>query len=164
MPAPASDGAHRFGARYEYRRYPFRDLWLTGLDIGFGIEGDGERYEFRRHFQPALERDRVVTNFGTSGVVSARLHRWTRVDFMAAWGNGVSIGRARVTHRAVIDTEQLDWGGGWQTNLHLRAAVRVGTRIALVASYFNSGEGRFASHDTFTYGRSRLAAGVTYAQ
>jgi len=164
IPAPSNDGAHRFGARYEYRRYPFRDLWLTGFDIGFGIEGDGERFVFSRHFQPDIEFDRTVTNVGTSGVLAARLHHWTRIDLLAAWGNGLSVGRASLGHRAAIDSEQLEWGGGWQTNLHLRAAVRVGARTSLVASYFNSGEGRLASHDTFTYGRSRFAAGVTYGR
>jgi hypothetical protein len=40
-PAPSDDRATRAGGRYEYRRYPFRDLGLAGFDLGFGVEGDG---------------------------------------------------------------------------------------------------------------------------
>jgi len=164
IPGPADDSEKRFGGRYEYRRYPFRDIWLTGFDIGFGIEGSGDRLILARHFQPSIDLDTALTNFGAAGVLAVRLHRWMRVDLLATWGNGVSIGRATTNHYADIDTTQRGWGGGWQSALQLRAAARVGPRTSLVVSYFNAGEGRLASHDSFTFGRSRFAAGVSYGQ
>src|SRR4029450_810643 len=39
--APDDDGVSRFSARYEYRRYRWRDLWLNGFDLGIGVEGSG---------------------------------------------------------------------------------------------------------------------------
>ena len=50
--APSDDGASRLSGRYEYRRYTWLDLWTTGLDVGFGVEGAGERLTFERHFEP----------------------------------------------------------------------------------------------------------------
>lgn len=164
LPRPSDDSAMRAGARYEYRRYPFRDLWFSGFDLGFGIEGSSDHLSLTRHFQPAIELDTSLNNFGTAGVVAARLHRGTRIDLLMSWGNGVSVGRATSRHQAGAETTHRGWGGGWQTNLHIRAGVRVAARASLVVSYLNSGEGRFASHDSFTFGRSRFAAGVAYGQ
>jgi hypothetical protein len=53
------------------------------------------------------------------------------------------------------------WGGGWQTNLEIRGDVRIASRARLFAAWLDSGEGHGASHDTFTYGRSRFTVGVT---
>lgn len=164
FPGPADDSAMRIGARYEYRRYPFRDLWMSGFDLGVGIEGSGDYLSFARHFQPAIELRTNLTNVGVAGVVAARFHRWPRVDLQAAWGNGGSIGRSTAHHRAAVETTYQEWGGGWQTNLQVLAAVRVAVHTSLLVSYLNSGEGRYASHDGITYGRSRFAVGVTFGQ
>jgi hypothetical protein len=42
-----------------------------------------------------------------------------------------------------------------------RAGVRVASRASVLLSYLTSGEGRYASHETYTFGRSRFALGVT---
>ena len=161
-PAPSNDHASRVGGRYEYRRYPFRDLWMSGFDIGFGIEGDVEHLSFSRHFAPAIVLDTGVTNVGTAGVVAARLHRWQRLDAQVAWGNGLSIGSGSSRHRAGTETRIDQWGGGYQTHLHIRAGVRVASRASVLLSYLVSGEGRYANHETSAFGRSRFAMGVSY--
>ena len=160
--APSDDRAMRAGGRYEYRRYPFRDLGLAGFDLGFGVEADGERLTFERHFAPDIALHTGITNMGVAGVVAARLRRWRALDLQVAWANGVSLGRGSSRHQAAVETRIDQWGGGWQTHLHIRAGVRVATRASVLLSYLTSGEGRYSSHDTYTFGRSRFAMGVAY--
>lgn len=161
LPTSPDDRARRLSGRYEYRWHPFRNVWVDGLDLWFGAEGDTEHLVLLRHFQAAIELRTNVINFGTAGIAGLRLSR-SRFDVQAAFGNGLSIGRSSSRHLATTETSSSGWGGGWQTNLTLRAAVRVRPRTSIVAAYRNSGEGRFASHDSFSFGRSRISAGVTY--
>ena len=160
--APSDDRAMRAGGRYEYRRYPFLDLWLAGFDLGFGVEADGEHVTFERHFAPDIALHTGVINLGTTGVVAARLRRWRPVDLQVTWANGVSIGRGSSRHQAAVETRLDQWGGGWQTHLQVRAGIRVVSRASVLLSYLTSGEGRYSSHETYTFGRSRFALGVTY--
>lgn len=162
IPGPSADRVFRGGGRYEYRRYPFRNLWGSGIDVGAGVDGGAEYLLFSRHFEPAIELRTGITNLGTAGVVAIRLRRWRRVDAQAAWANGVSIGRQTSTHRAETETTFRGWGGGWQTHLHVRGSVLIKPRMSLVAAYLRSGEGRFATHDLLTFGRSRVTLGVAY--
>jgi hypothetical protein len=161
LPTSSDDRARRLTGRYEYRWCPFRNVGVNGLEIGFGIEGDADHLMLLRHFQTAIELRTNVINFGAAGVVAIRLSR-SKFDLQAAFGNGLSIGRSSTRHLANVETSLGGWGGGWQTNLDLRAAVRVRAHTSVVAAYLNAGEGRFASHDSFTFGRSRFSAGVTY--
>ena len=161
LPASSNDRARRLTGRYEYRWYPFRNVGVDGLDFGFGAEGDADYLLMLRHFPAAIELRTQVINFGTAGVVAIRLSRST-FEVQAALGNGLSIGRSSTRHLAEVETSLNGWGGGWQTNLDLRGAVRVRPRTSVAAGYFHAGEGRFASHDSFTYGGSRFWAGVTY--
>lgn len=161
VPASSDDRARRLTGRYQYRWYPFRNLGVDGLDIGFGAEGNADHLRLLRHFQAAIELRTHVINFGTAGVVAVRLSR-SKFNLRATFGNGLSIGRSSTRHLANVETSLGGWGGGWQTNLDLRAAVRVRAHTSVVAAYLNAGEGRFASHDSFTFGRSRFSAGVTY--
>ncbi len=161
LDAPDGDRARRLGARYEYRRYPFRNVGLLGLDLGIGAGADVEQLVFLRHFAPAIDLRSAVLNFGTSAVIAARLNR-SRLDLLATFGNGLSIGRGTSRHRGEVETKLDGWGGGWQTHLGVHAAVRVHGRTAIVVSYLNSGEGRFASHDSITFGRSRFTVGAMY--
>src|SRR6188474_2636170 len=154
--APEQDGAWRAGARYEYRRYPWRDLWMTGFDVGIGVEGSGEHLSFQRHFEPAFELQTGVTNLGTAAVIAARIQRWSRWSVGVTWGNGLTFGRSTARHLGETETTLGSWGGGWQTNLEIRGEVRVASRARVYAGWLNSGEGRGASHDTFTFGRSRF--------
>ena len=161
-PAPSDDRATRWGGRYEYRRYRFRDLGLAGFDLGFGVEAGGEHLAFERHFAPDIALHTGITNLGSAGVVAARLRRWRALDLQVAWANGVSLGRGSSRHQAAVETRIDQWGGGWQTHLHIRAGVRIASRASVLLSYLTSGEGRYSSHDTYTFGRSRFAMGLTY--
>jgi hypothetical protein len=162
--APEQDGAWRAGGRYEYRRYPWRDLWMTGFDVGIGVEGSGEHLSFQRHFEPAFELQTGVTNLGTAAVIAARIQRWSRWSVGMTWGNGLTFGRSTARHLGEAETTQGSWGGGWQTNLEIGGEVRVASRARVYAAWLTSGEGRAASHDTFTFGRSRFTVGVTSGQ
>lgn len=161
----AADGDHgsRLGARYEYRRYPFRDVGVNGLDLGIGVEGDVEHLAFTRHFAPAIELQSSIVNFGASAVLAARFDR-SRLGLLATFGNGLSIGRESSRHRSDVETSLHGWGGGWQTNLGLQASIRLTGRTSVIVSYLASGEGRFASHNAITFGRSRFTVGAIYAR
>lgn len=161
LDAADDDHGRRLGARYEYRRYPFRNIGVTGLDLGIGVEGDIEHLAFTRHFAPALELQSRIVNFGASAVLAARFNR-SRFGLLATFGNGLSIGRESTLHRGDVDTSLHGWGGGWQTNLGLQASIRLNGRTSVMVSYLDSGEGRFASHNAFTFGRSRFTMGATY--
>jgi hypothetical protein len=163
-PAPDDDAVSRLSGRYEYRRYPWRDLWITGFDVGIGVEAIGEHLSFDRHFEPEIDRHRSLNTVGTAAVIAARWERSPRWSLLAAWGNGLSIGRSTQHQRGDLEVTQRGWGGGWQTNLELRGNVRVATRMLLTAAWLTSGEGRLGSHDSFTYGRARFTMGVTYAR
>lgn len=162
LPAPSADSASRIAGRYEYRRYPFRDLWWQGFDVGIGIEGDVEHLSLSRHFDPGIELLTSLNQFGVSGVVTAQFHRG-RLDLSTSWGNGLSMGHSTARHRSAVEVSTALWGGGWQTNWLMHAGVRASGRASLVAGYLTSGEGRLSGHETFSYGRSRFTLGVTYA-
>jgi hypothetical protein len=137
--------------RYEYRRYPWRDLWTDGFDVGIGVEGSGEHLSFDRHFAPDIDLERSLNTLGIAIVVAGR---WERS----------SIGRSTWNYHGDIDSSGYAWGGGWQTNLEVRGDVRVASRTVVTAAWFTSGEGRAGSHDSFTFGRDRFTAGVTYGR
>jgi hypothetical protein len=162
--APNDDGVSRLSGRYEYRRYPWRDLWITGFDLGVGVEAKGEHLTFDRHFEPTINLQRRLNTVGSAVVIAGRWARSPRWSLLAAWGNGMTIGRSTLQYRGDLESMQRGWGGGWQTNLEVRGDVRVASRMLLTGAWLTSGEGRFASHDTFTFGRSRLTMGVTYAR
>jgi hypothetical protein len=163
-PAPGDDAASRFGGRYEYRRYPWRDLWTTGFDVGIGVEGSGEHHSTDRHFEPGILLTRSLNTLGTAVVAAARWQRSPRWSLQAAWANGLSIGRSTRDYRGDLETTHRGWGGGWQSNLELRGDIRVAARAVATVAWFTSGEGRLGTHDSFTFGRSRFTGGVTYGR
>lgn len=162
--APDGDGVSRLSGRYEYRRYPWRDVWIDGFDIGVGVEGSGEHLAFDKHFAPDILLERSLNALGVAIVVAGRWEPSTRWSLQAAWGNALSISRSTLTYHGDVDSSRDGWGGGWQTNLELRGDVRVASRAVLTAAWFTSGEGRHGQHDSFTYGRDRFTAGVTYGR
>ena len=162
--APNDDGVSRLSGRYEYRRYPWRDLWTDGFDLGIGVEGSGERLSFDRHFEPDIELERTLNTLGTAFVVAGRWERSTRWALLASWSNGLSLGRSTVNYHGAVDSSGYAWGGGWQTNLEVRGDIRVASRAVVTAAWFTSGEGRAGSHDSFTFGRERFTVGVTYGR
>ena len=162
--APSDDGVSRISGRYEYRRYPWRDLWTNGFDLGIGVEGSGEHLSFDRYFAPDIQLERSLNTLGTAFVVAGRWERSTRWSLLAVWGNGVNINRSTLNYHGAADTNWRGWGAGWQTNLELRGDVRVASRAVVTAAWFTSGEGRLGSHDTFTFGRERFTVGVAYGR
>jgi hypothetical protein len=160
--AVPDDSASRLTGRYEYRRYPWRDLWTQGLDVGFGVAGSGERLIFDRHFDPSIELRRSTNQLGSAFVLAARWQRSARWALETVWGNGITVGRATSRYRSELEATRQQWGGGWQTNLDLHGEVRVTANARVTAGWFSSGEGRFESHDGQTYGRSRFTLGVVY--
>lgn len=105
-----------------------------------------------------------MNNLGSAFVLAARWQPSQRWGLHAAWTNGITIGRSSADYRSDFDTTRQQWGGGWQTNLDLRGEVRVTSNARIIAGWFNSGEGRFETHDGQTYGRSRFTAGVAYGR
>lgn len=161
---PGDDGAWHIGGKYEYRRYFWRDLWMNGFDAGLAVEGLGEHLSFTRHFDPVFELHTGLTQLGGTGVLAARLERWSRWSVAVAWGNGITIGRSTARHRGESETALSTWGGGWLTNLEIRGDVRVASQTRVFAAWLSSGEGRIGTHDTFTFGRSRFTAGAIYGR
>lgn len=137
---------------------------MTGFDVGIGVEGSGEHLSFDRHFAPDILLERGLNTLGTAFVVAGRWERSTRWSLLAVWGNGLSISRSTLNYHGDIDSSRYGWGGGWQTNLELRGDVRVASRAVMTAAWFTSGEGRAGQHDSFTFGRGRFTAGVTYGR
>jgi hypothetical protein len=159
--APAGDGAWRMGTNYEYRRYFWRDLWMTGFDAGIGVQGGGEHLSFTHHYDPDITLETGLTNLRTAFVIAGRLERWSPWSLAVAWGNGLTFGRSAARHRAETETTLSTWGGGWQSTLEISGDVRVASRARVYAAWLGSGEGRAGNHDTFTFGRSQLTMGVT---
>ena len=137
---------------------------MDGFDVGIGVEGSGEHLSFDRHFAPDIQLERSLNTLGTAFVVAGRIERSTRWSLLAVWGNGLSISRSTLNYHGDIDSGYDGWGGGWQTNFELRGDVRVASRAVITAAWFTSGEGRGGMHDSFTFGRERFTAGVTYGR
>jgi hypothetical protein len=164
LPRPATDGAWRSGARYEYRRYLFEDVIVDGFDLGLGVLGGGEFSSVTQRHDPSIDV-RVRTADLTIGVVTAaRLRRWRRVQVEAAWVNGGVIGRATKRHSTAAQETVRDWGGGWLTDLMVRADVRYSNTVTLFVSYFGTERARYALHDVVASGRRRVTVGVAYGR
>ena len=118
---PEDDGAWRVGGRYQIPPLSLAGFWMTGFDVGIGVEGSGEHLSFDCHYEPAIELQTGLTNLGTAAVIAARLQRWSRWSVVAAWGNGLTLGRSTARHRGETETTLSVWGGGWQTNLEIEA-------------------------------------------
>ena len=87
-PASKDDSVSRLSGRYEYRRYPWRDVGTNGLDLGIGVEGSGEHLSFDRHVQPDIDLGRSLNALGVAFVVAGRWERSTRWSLLAAWSSG----------------------------------------------------------------------------
>jgi len=158
------DGASRVSGRYEYHRYPWRDLWISGFDVGFGVEGAGDQMAFHRRFAADISLDRRITNLRTAGLLAARWRRSERWSLHAVWGNGITLGRSITDYRSDVEYAHQRWGGGWQSTLDVRGEVRVSAGARLTAGWFTSGEGRLESHNMHSFGRSRFTVGVSYGR
>jgi hypothetical protein len=120
----AGDAASRLEARYEYRRYFWRDLGIEGLDVGLGVQGIGARTALERHITSSLSTSTRIAGGGGSGVVVARLDRWSRLHLDASWANGAIVSNRSAGHSAMPDEETFSGG-----NFLSDTAVRVDWRM-----------------------------------
>lgn len=157
-----NDAARFAEVRYEYRRYPFRDLMFSGFDVGFGAEGLGAWTSFTKHVAPATEISEWRLNGGVGGSIVARVARRHRFGGEVVWTNGLQIGRRG--DRWTTGSEASGGGGGWLTTLNAQASVHLRGASALFVNYTHSGEGFLASHRSYALVRQRVSMGVTYGR
>lgn len=162
--AAAADLASRFEARYEYRRYPWRDLLADGLDLGLGIQGIGSRAAFDRHITTALSTKTRITGGGVAGVVAARLQRWERLHLEASWANGGVISRRTAEHSATADSGDTYGGGHWLSDTLVRADVGLTRTMRLELTWRRYVEGYSSSHFAYAGRRQSFHVGVLYAR
>jgi hypothetical protein len=161
---PSGNRAARLEARYEYRRYPFTDLLMTGLDAGLGVLGSGGWTSISRVMSPALDsRDRALGT-GIAAVAALRMRRWDRVDVTGTWSYGGVITRRRLQHSASGLASSGLWGGGWQADWSVGADVRTSHRTRLSLEALGGGGVRLASHQSHALSRTRLTVGVTHVR
>jgi hypothetical protein len=161
-PAPASDHLTRIEGRYEYRRYPFTDLLVTGFDAGVGVQGLGRRASFTRHPPDSGEHARTDVTAAVACVVAARFHRWRRWSSEFAWTNGIGVVHAHDSQTVDALADSRRWGGGWLTDWSAAGAFRLAGRTSVSATYLQTGEGTMVSLHSYASSRRRLAVGVTY--
>ena len=161
--AASGDTARRVEGRYEYRRYPFRNVLVRGLDAGIGIEGSGRRLSLTRAVAAGPQHNATVSA-ALACVAVARLHRWDRWAAEVTWTNAVSVLHQRDAQDADAASDARLWGGGWRTDLAASVSVRVSKRASLTGSILRAGEGTAVSHHSFAFARSRITAGMTYAK
>jgi hypothetical protein len=158
-----SDFASRFDARYEYRRYPWRDAGFDGFDIGLGAQGAGTRQAFDRHITPALLTKTRITGGGLAGVVAVRIRRWQRFTFDASWANGAIVSLRTAEHSANPTLDESFSGGNYLSDLMVRGDWTL-TRATRLEVTWRRGFDYYAS-DHFSYSglRQSINVGVRYA-
>jgi hypothetical protein len=158
----AGEKSTSLAGRYEYRRYPFRNLWADGFDLGIGAEGGTVMGAITRLFDPAIELRQQALEATGAVTVAARVQRWRAVQFEIAWANGLTIGRSTTRHSTAVEDDVSAWGGGWLTDFVARADIRLPGAVVLFSSYFTTGRGRYQSHETSATGRSHFMIGLTH--
>lgn len=161
---PSGNRATRLETRYEYRRYPFRDLLIAGLDAGLGLQGSGGWTSITRVMSPALDSRDGALGTGIAAVAALRMRRWDRVDVIGTWSFGGVITRRRLRHSASGLASSGLWGGGWQADWSVGADVRTSHRTRLSLEALGGGGVRLASHQSHALSRTRLTVGVTHVR
>jgi hypothetical protein len=160
----SADHYRDLDARYEYRRYPFRNAGIDGLDIGIGVQAIGAFTASVRHVPVDLVSEYQTAGVGPGLVLVASLHRWSRAGGDVSWTNAAMF--TRVTGRdgdAFTDIPARS-GGGWISHLKVSAAIRLSQRTQLAISWDQSRDGMLSTHQTWTTTHGSLIAGVTYAK
>jgi hypothetical protein len=161
---PRADRFRAADVRYEYRRYPFRDVVARGLDVGVGIETRGGFWS-RTHAVPvAIETHETAYSTAVGIVLAGRWHRPSAWRLDVAWINGIVL--AHATNRQTTDgfVVQGRWGGGWLTDLVVSADVPLSRRTGVAISYLGAGDGTLTGHGSVTTTGRQLTLGVTYAR
>ena len=161
-PLPASDDATSVGGRYEYRRYPWRDLGFRGFDAGVGLEALADRLSITRAFPPAITIADTILRGGAGIVAAVRLRRWPRLDVEAAWTNAALLATAAQSHNAATTPAGRRLSPGWLTDLDLATTVHATDRFRAIAAYRGSGEGLFGTRPAWAFSRHRFSIGIAY--
>jgi hypothetical protein len=166
VPRPSDDGTSFLEGQYDYRRYLARELGVRGLRAGVGVRGAGERRVLTHHYGGVTLTETDLS--GSVGVVAAlRFQRFGPRDRFGAeldWTNAAALLHGHQHRETEISIENSGWGAGWVTDLAARGEVRVGAHVAAVISYMRRGEGLLFDLRSYTAGRQRVMAGITYAR
>jgi hypothetical protein len=162
--APPADSAYRLDARYEYRRYLLRDLFVKGLDIGAGLQAIGTRAGFDRHITSALSTTTRISGGGLGVVAAARLRRWDRLHVTASWANGEIVSRLEAHHSASPEAIAPSGGGNWFTDTIVRADWRVAPSARVSMAWRRGFEGYSSNHYHYAASRQALTVGILYAR
>ena len=160
----AGDAGSRVEARYEYRRYFWRDLGVRGFHLGGGVQGIGARLALERHISTVAETSTRITGGGFAGVVAARFDRWSRFSAQVAWANGGVISNRRSEHSADPQSVISTGGGNWLTDLTAGASYRITAGLLVTGAWRAQAAGYSSSHMSFAERRHSLTAGVVYAR
>ena len=160
----AGDGGSHVEARYEYRRYFWRDLGIRGFHLGGGVQGIGSRLSLERHLSSLVETSTVIAGGGVAGVVAAQFDRWHRFSAQWAWANGGIVSNRHTEHSAGPQATISTSGGNWLTDLTLGAEYRITSALLVTAAWRTNSAGYASSHMSFDGRRRSISAGVVYAR
>lgn len=162
--APSADHGSRFEARYEYRRYFWRDLGVDGLDLGGGVQGIYNHRSFERHVSAAAQTSTTMGGGGFAFVVAAAWRRWDRVQARIAWANGAVNLRRTTEHSFDPAAVQTANGGYYVGDLDVAADVRLSPAVRLTAGWRRWAGEYSSNHMAFSERRNGLTIGVTYGR
>lgn len=160
----AGDAGSHIEARYEYRRYLWRDLGIRGFNLGGGIQGIGARLALERHISSAVETSTAIAGGGFAGVVAAQFDRWRRVSAQFAWANGGIVSSRHTEHSADPQSAVSTSGGNWLSDLTVGAEYRITTGLSVTAAWRTHAAGYSSSHMSFAAERHSITAGLVYAR
>jgi hypothetical protein len=161
---PAGDQAVRIEGTYDYRAYPARDVLVSGLDLGVGVQtGLGWR-SISRRYAPAIDHSRSEREAGVAGVAAARFGRWPRAELEVAWTAGLAIARSSQTHTGDSGVDVDYWGGGWRSDLAFEGRLPIARHTHLGARYLLGRIWRMSNHHTYSSGHGQLTFGVLYVR
>ena len=160
----AGDAASRFEARYEYRRYFWRDLGVDGFDVGLGVQGIGARTAFDRHITSTLNTTTRIAGGGGSGVIVARLDRWPRLHLDASWANGAIVSHRSGEHSGAPEATETFSGGNFLSDTAVRADWRLTGSAWLAVTWRRYFEMYASDHFSYSGVWHSLNIGVLYAR
>jgi len=163
-PVPAGDRAVRVEGTYDYRAYPARDVVVSGLDLGVGVQSGLAWRSISRRYAPAIEHSRSEREAGVAGVVAARIGRWRRAELEVAWTTGLAIARSSQTHTGDSGVDVDYWGGGWRSDLAFEGRLPIARHAHLGGRYVRGRIWRASSHHTYSSGHHQLTFGVLYVR
>jgi hypothetical protein len=164
VPVPAGDRATRIEGTYDYRAYPARDVAISGLDLGIGLQSALAWRRISRQYAPDIGHSRSEREAGIAAVAAARLGRWPRAELEVAWTTGLAIARSHQTHTGDSGVDVGYWGGGWRSDLAFEGRLPIARNTHLGCRYVLGRIWRASSHHTYSAGHGQLTLGVLYVR